>query len=116
MQLCHGKSGPVVRVKPGDRVACYAPSERMGGRDGLRSFVALGTVRDGVPHQVEMAPDFRPWRRDMDWAGARVAAITPLLPLMVWSRDGDWGAKLRFGLVRISAEDMGVIAGAMEPN
>ena len=85
----------------------------MGGRDGLRSFVALGTVREGAPYHMEMTPDFRPWRRDVDWTDARAAPITPLLPRMAWSRDGAWGAKLRFGLVRISAEDMAVIEEAM---
>jgi hypothetical protein len=113
MQLCHGKAGPVRRVKPGDRIACYAPAERMRGTDGLRSFVALGTVREGDAYQVEMAPGFLPHRRDVAWWAATPAPIAPLLPRMAWSRGGGWGAKLRFGLLRIEPADMEAIAEAM---
>ena len=35
MQVCHGKCAPLKRVKPGDRVAYYAPAVTMGGKDRL---------------------------------------------------------------------------------
>ena len=33
MQVCHGKCAPLKRVAPGDRVAYYAPTITMGGKD-----------------------------------------------------------------------------------
>ena len=41
MQVCHGKRGPLARMQPGDWVACYAPSTRMGGSDRLQSRCRL---------------------------------------------------------------------------
>ena len=33
MQVCHGKAGPLARLRAGDLVAYYAPARTMGGRD-----------------------------------------------------------------------------------
>ena len=33
MQVCHGKDGPLRRMRPGDRVAYYSPTETFGGTD-----------------------------------------------------------------------------------
>ncbi len=115
MQLCHGKAGPVRRLKPGDRIAYYAPTATFGVKDRLQAFVAMGTVAPGDAYQVEMAPGFVPWRRDVAWAPARAAPAAPLLPHLAVSRDGGWGARLRFGLVPISDADWDVIAAAMAP-
>ena len=35
MQVCHGKVAPLQRIRPGDRVAYYAPTVTMGGKDRL---------------------------------------------------------------------------------
>ncbi len=113
LQLCHGKAAPLARLRPGDRIAFYAPAETFRGRDRLRAFVGLGTLREGAPYQVELAPSFRPFRRDVAWEAAAETPIAPLLPRMRWSREGNWGAKLRFGLLSIAAEDMAVIVTAM---
>ena len=47
MQVCHGKGSPLRRIKPGDRVAYYSPSELMRKPDGLQSFTAIGIVEPG---------------------------------------------------------------------
>lgn len=36
MQVCHGKVAPLQRIRPGDRVAYYAPTVTMGARTGCR--------------------------------------------------------------------------------
>ncbi len=115
LQLCHGKAGPVRRLRPGDHIAYYAPTATFGLKDTLRAFVAMGTVAEGEPWQEEMAPGFVPWRRAVAWAPARQAPAAPLLPHLSVARDGGWGARLRFGLVPITAEDWDVIAAAMAP-
>ena len=33
MQVAHGKPGPIRKVQPGDRVAYYAPTLTLGGKD-----------------------------------------------------------------------------------
>ena len=115
MQVCHGKAAPLRRVKPGSCVVYYSPTETFGGCDRLQAFTALGVVRDVDAYQVDMGGGFHPFRRDIDWIVSWPAPIKPLLDRLELTRgQRNWGQKLRFGLVSISAQDMGVIAEAME--
>lgn len=115
MQVCHGKQAPLARIRPGDRVAYYSPTHQMGTSDGLQAFTAIGTVQDGAPYMFDMGGGFVPWRRDVAWdTTACPAPIRPLLPQLEFTRgQKNWAAPLRFGLVRIVAEDMAVIAEGM---
>jgi hypothetical protein len=114
MQVCHGKGGPLRRIRPGDRVVYYSPTQSFKGKERLQAFTAIGVVREPEPYLVEMAPGFRPFRRDITWIEAREASILPLCGALEFTSGGrNWGQKLRFGLVAISDSDMGVIAEAM---
>lgn len=115
MQVCHGKSAPLARIRPGDHVVYYSPTQRMGQADGLQCFTALGTVQDAAPYPFDMGGGFVPWRRNVDWqAGAHAAPIRPLLTQLNFTQgQTNWAAPLRFGLVSIGARDMAYIAGAM---
>jgi len=114
MQVCHGKATPLRRIKPGDCVAYYSPTETFGGKDRLRAFTALGIVKAEEPYQVEMAKGFCPFRRDVTWLDGREAPIAPLLDtLALTAGDRNWGYRFRFGLLAIEAQDAEVIAAAM---
>jgi hypothetical protein len=114
MQVCHGKAGPLRRIAPGDRVAYYSPGETLGGRAHLRSFTALGVVLPGDVYQVDMGGGFRPFRRAVRYWDARPAPIRPLLAQPGFALAGaGWGARLRFGLLRIDAASLDAIAEAM---
>jgi hypothetical protein len=113
MQVCHGKGGPLRRLKPGDGVCYYSPSAEMGRSDGLQSFTALGEVAAGEPYQYDMGGGFVPFRRDVVWRPTQPAPIRPLLDLLDLTRGRrGWGAVFRFGLVEIGGEDFDVIAQA----
>ena len=79
MQVNHGKAAPLRRIRPGDGIVYYSPSTVLGEKDGLRTFTAIGIVRDGVPYQGVMAGGFEPFRRDVAWSVAGEAPIAPLL-------------------------------------
>lgn len=114
MQVCHGKAGPLKRLKPGDRVVYYSPMTRFGDADRAQTFTAIGRVRDGEPYPFDMGGGFRPWRRNVDWMHAEETPIRPLLPALDFtSSDRNWGYKLRFGLIEIGCDDMDRIAAAM---
>ncbi len=114
MQVCHGKAAPLRRLKPGDRIAYYSPSEQPGQRDGLQAFTAIGLVAEGAVVQVVMAPGFQPWRRRVAWLAAQEVSIRPLLArLDLTAAGGNWGYRLRFGLLPIGAVDMARIAESM---
>ena len=114
MQVSHGKPGPIRRVQPGDRVAYYAPTLTMGGKDKCQSFVSIGIVGPGDAYAFDMGGGFVPWRRDVAYAPAREAPIAPLLDQLDFVEDRQrWGYKLRFGLFEVSEHDMRLIAEAM---
>ncbi|MBP2295996.1 EVE domain-containing protein [Azospirillum rugosum] len=115
MQVCHGKAAPLRRIRPGDRVAYYSPSEVFRGKDKLQQFTAIGTVREGVPYQFDMGGGFVPFRRDVDWLKAEEAPIQPLLDVLDFTGGTrNWGYQLRFGLFEVSGHDLDRIAGAMK--
>jgi hypothetical protein len=114
MQVCHGKAGPLRRIKPGDGVAYYSPSETFGGTDRLQAFTAIGRVREGDPYLFDMGGGFRPYRRNVAWADPTVAPIRPLLETLEFATgNANWGYRLRFGVLEIGERDFGVIAGTM---
>lgn len=114
MQVCHGKRGPLQRVRPGDRVAYYAPGITMGGRERWQKFVTIGVVQGGDPYAFDMGGGFVPFRRDVRYVPAHEADIHPLLDTLEFVEDRKhWGAKFRFGLFAVSDHDMRCIADAM---
>lgn len=115
MQVCHGKSAPLQRVQPGDRVAYYAPTVTMGGKDKLQSFVSLGLVLPGSLYAFDMGDGFVPFRRDVAYVAANEAPIAPLLDGLEFVEDRTrWGYKFRFGLFKVSDADMRLISNAMQ--
>ena len=114
MQVNHGKSAPLRRIKPGDVVAYYSPVEVYGTRSPLQAFTAMGRVQPGEPYVGVMAGDFTPYRRDVAWFSAHPAPIAPLLARLEFTAGrANWGYAFRFGLVAIADADMVVIAQAM---
>ena len=114
MQVCHGKLAPLARLKPGDGIIYYSPTETFGGRDRLQAFTALGRIVAGPVYPFDTGGGFAPFRRDVGWLPARTAPIRPLLDGLDLTRGKTgWGQVFRYGLVRISAEDFGRIATAM---
>ena len=115
MQVCHGKAAPLRRIRPGDRVAYYSPSEVFRGKDKLQAFTAVGMVRAGEPYQFDMGGGFVPFRRDVDWLKAEEAPIQPLLDVLDFTGGvRNWGYQLRFGLFAVSDHDMRLIASTMK--
>lgn len=115
MQVCHGKAAPLKRIQPGDRVAYYAPTVTMGGKDRLQAFVSIGLVLPGAHYAFDMGGGFVPFRKDVAYVPAREAPIAPLLDDFEFVDDrSHWGSKFRFGLFSVSEHDMRLIAQAME--
>ena len=89
MQVCHGKSSPLRRVKPGDRVAYYSPTIEFGGRSKLQAFTAIGVVKAGDIYQFDMGGGFSPFRRDVSWLSAQKLPIHRLLDVLEFSSVSD---------------------------
>ena len=114
MQVCHGKEAPLKRLRAGDRVVYYSPTEVMGRGPALQAFTAIGRLREGAPYRFDMGGGFVPWRRDVEYVKAAPAAIRPLLERLAFTQGVvSWGAKFRYGLFSVSTADMQCIADAM---
>jgi hypothetical protein len=115
IQLNHGKKAPVQKLRAGDRIAMYSPRTAYPDGAPLQCFTAIGVVVSGELYQVEMAPDFHPWRVDVDFAGCREAPIQPLIERLSFIRSKThWGAAFRFGYLKVPADDFALIASSMQ--
>lgn len=116
MQVNHGNLAPLRRILPRDRVVYYSPSVVMRRPDGLQSFTAFGVVCDKEPYRASMhGGTFHPYRRDVVWFEAQETPIRPLLEHLEFTRGKqNWGYQMRFGLFKISRQDMDLIAETMQ--
>lgn len=114
-QADHGKDTRLRRLRPGDRIAFYSPRTAMHSGEPLQQFTALGTVSGESPYQVEVSPDFRPWRLQVRFDRVIATAIRPLIEELSFIADKSrWGFPFRRGLFEIEEPDMGVIVRALE--
>jgi hypothetical protein len=114
-QVCHGKQAPLSRMKPRDILVYYSPQLRLGEKNPYQCFTAFSVVQEGAPYQVEMAPDFKPFRRKVVYLPAKDALIKPLISSFSFIQNKEkWGYMLRYGFFEIPLEDIRVIAYAME--
>ena len=118
MQVGHGKGAPLKRIRAGDRVAYYSPVQTLGEKQPCQAFTAIGTVRDELVYQADMSDmleGFKPFRKNVDYdLRAHAAPIHPLLPELSFTRGkANWGYAFRFGLLKVTDDDMDAIAHAM---
>ena len=113
-QLCHGKEGPLRRMRTGDWLVYYSPREQMNEGAPLQSFTALGRVTGDHVYPHIMSEDFVPFRRDVTYLRTRTAEIRPLIGRLRFITDPQrWGYPLRTGVLEIGREDFALIAAAM---
>ena len=56
-QVCHGKGGPLRRMKKGDYLLYYSPKIALDSNQKPQAFTAAGKMKDDRVYQFEMAPD-----------------------------------------------------------
>jgi len=113
-QAGHGKSSGLKRLKADDWLVYYSP--KTGLRDGepVQAFTGIGRVVDEELYQVEQAPGFTPWRRNIEFVNSIEAPIRPLIDQLSFIKDKRrWGYMFRVGLFEIPQEDFAVISRAM---
>ena len=113
-QSDHGRDTRLKRLAKGDRIVFYSPRTMMEGGEPLQCFTAIGEIADDAPYQVEIAPEFRPWRRRMTFADCAEMPIQPLIEHLDFIRNKkSWGIPFRRGLFEIAEADFRKIEEAM---
>lgn len=114
VQAGHGKSAPLLKMRPGDGVVIYSSRATYPDGPALQAFTAIGRVAEGEPWIGTMGGGFKPWRRAVTWAEATPAPIRPLLEDLDLTRGlPSWGMAFRYGLRTLSEADFQRIATAM---
>jgi len=113
-QADHGSNTRLKRLSKGDGIVFYSPRAEMGAGETVRRFTAIGEIVDEAPYQVEIVPEFRPWRRAVKFRPAAEAPIEPLIESLEFIRNKkSWGFIFRRGLVEIEETDFKRIEQAM---
>lgn len=114
-QAGHGKPNELKRLKAGDWIVFYSPKTSYKDGEPLQAFTAIGRVQDDELYQVEMAPDFVPWRRNVEFKDCVETPIKPLIDDLSFIKDKThWGYMFRFGLFSIPEADFKKIQHAMD--
>ncbi len=113
-QADHGRSTRLQRLRPGDGLVFYSPRTEMRGGQPVQEFTALARVTGDAPYQVEMQPDFHPWRLRVDFLDVTPAPARPLVDELDFIPDSQrWGYPFRRGLFEIGRADFIRIGRAM---
>jgi EVE domain len=114
IQLNHGKRSAVRRLKAGDGVIMYSPRTTYPDGEPLQAFTAIGRVLTGNIYQVEVTPDFKPHRIDVQFVRSKETPIKPLIERLSFIKlKSHWGAAFRFGHVEVLGCDFALIAERM---
>ena len=114
IQLNHGKKAPLQRMHAGNYIIIYSPRDAYPDGNVLQRFTGIGRVMTGDVYQVEMTPDFRPYRLDIEYINCHDAPIKPLIHRLSFIKNkSKWGSAFRFGHLEIPVEDFNIIAEAM---
>jgi len=113
-QAGHGKATGLKRLEKGDWLVFYSPKTSYQDGEPLQAFTAIGQVKDNELYQVEIAPDFVPWRRNVEFHNCHETPIKPFIDELSFIKDKThWGYRFRFGLFEIPEQDFELIQNAM---
>jgi predicted RNA-binding protein len=113
-QAGHGRASRLKRLSAGDWLVFYSSKTSVEGGERLQAFTAMGQIADDELYQVEMAPGFVPWRRNVNFVDCVETPIAPLIDSLSFINDKKrWGYVFRFGLFEIPQRDLELIKRAM---
>lgn len=112
-QVCHGKKAPLAKTSAGDGLIYYSPKIAMDQPASCKCFTAIGKIRDGKVYQVEMTPDFHPFRITIDYFPCKEVPLAHLYDRLELTQSSYWGMQLRRGFLELSETDFHTIAYAM---
>ena len=102
------------RMARGDWIAFYSPKTDYPDGAPLQAFTAIGQVSDDEVYQVDLDPEFQPWRRKVEFLPSSETPIRPLLDALDFIEDkARWGYPFHRGVFKIDEHDFEVIRSAM---
>jgi hypothetical protein len=111
LQVCHGKAAPLRRTSAGDEFFIYSPKTGMGSGDSIMAITYRGIFDDDHVYQVEQAPGFKPFRKDVTFDRNFQPVSIRAIVGMELTANANWGLIVRRGFVELSAADATHITG-----
>ena len=105
LQVCHGKAAPLRRTSAGDEVFIYCPREEMGAGRVLKRVEFCCIFDDDRVYQVEQAPGFTPFRKDVTFDTAFTGVAIHDVAGLELTANPHWGMLARRGFFEITAHD-----------
>ncbi|CAK3621007.1 EVE domain-containing protein [Vibrio crassostreae] len=105
LQVCHGKKGPLQRTRAGDEVFIYCPRTGMRSGQSLKLVAFRCIFKDNNIYQVEQAPGFQPFRKDVIFDKSFQAIGIKEIDGLSLTSNPNWGMLARRGFFEISADD-----------
>ena len=90
-QVCHGKKGPLNRMKKGDYLLYYSPKYQLNSQEKLQAFT-----------EVEMFEGFFPFRRDVSYY--QPIRDCPIEQVRLHPEWHQYASQLRYGHFEISKD------------
>lgn len=89
----------------------------MEGQSKCQKFTAIGQINDDEIYEFEMSPDFKPFRRKINFLDCREISILPLIDRLDFIGNKKfWGYPFKFGLFEINENDFNLVTSQMLKN
>jgi EVE domain len=112
VMICHGKEGPLLKLKEGDLVVFYSPRVLTADKStsNLNSFTGVARIGNtGVFKNAESMS-----YRAATFLECEETKIEPLVLSWKKKKDTKWGMALRSGFRELTFEDFTIISEAMK--
>ncbi|UNE54621.1 EVE domain-containing protein [Bartonella machadoae] len=113
LQVCHGKASPLQKTSKGDEVFIYCPRNEMGTGQILQTIEFQCVFKDNHIYQVEQAPHFIPFRKDVIFNKQAQPVVLKEIEGLKLLKKPHWGMLARRGFFEITAYDANKIREAM---
>nr|WGD71179.1 EVE domain-containing protein [Bacillus subtilis] len=111
------KKAPLAKMKEGDWLIYYSPRDAYPDGKLPRSFTAIGKVKSGNIYPYQMAPNFIPYRLDIDYYPCHKIGFYDIKSKLEFVQETKHlGFLFRRGHFEISKNDFLTIAQAMGVN
>jgi predicted RNA-binding protein len=84
-----------------DYLLVYSSKISMHGAEKCQCFTAIGKVADDEVYEFDTSPNFKPFRRKIDFYACNEISILPLISALEFIENKkSWGYPFRFGFLK----------------
>ncbi|UTO28675.1 EVE domain-containing protein [Bartonella harrusi] len=113
LQVYHGKASPLRNTSKGDEIFIYCPRNEIGTGQILQTIEFQCVFKDNHIYQVEQAPHFVPFRKDVIFNKQSQHIVLKEIKGLEFLKNPHWEILARRGFFEITTYDANKIREAM---